>query len=182
MHNSYKIQQLISRYSKAYYTIYKDQITFKNRNTLISIGKSLDKEKFFLVLINNTLKNHTDLKVSIINNFFKSHNLDLPFEKLIRLLLSHNRLILLSNILKHIVAFYDIDHHIIEFKITTSSDISDNLKTKISSFLSNMIKQTIIPHYSIDSSLIAGFRAQSKNFLYENSLRKKLQTLTYLID
>ncbi len=182
MRNSYKIQKLISRYSKAYYAIYKDQITFKDRNALISIGKSLDRVKVVLVLINNTLKNDTDLKVPIIQNFFKAHDLDLPFETLIKLLLNHNRLVLLSDILKQIASLYDMQHHIVEFKITTPLDISDNLKTEINSFLSNMIQQTIIPHYNIDSSLIAGFRAQSKDFLYENSLRKKLQTLTHLID
>lgn len=182
MRNSYKIQKLISRYSKAYYTLYKDEITFKSRNALLSISKSLDKAKNFLIFISNTLKNHDDLKVSILNNFFKSHDLNLPFEALIRLLLNHNRLVLLSEILKKIVLFYDLQHDIVEFKITTSSDISDNLKMEISSFLSKMTKKTIIPCYNIDSSLIAGFRAQSKDFLYENSLRKKLQTLTHLID
>jgi F0F1-type ATP synthase delta subunit len=182
MHNTYKLQKLISRYAKAYCAVYKDQIVFKERNAIVDISKLLEKTRFFLILINNTLKDYTDLKVSIIADYFKMHNLDLPFEKLIKLLLTHNRLTLLPQILKQIAMFYDTEHNITQFQITTPSLISENFKTEISSFLSSITKKTVLPHYSIDPSLIAGFRAQSKEFLYENSLRKKLQTLTHLID
>jgi ATP synthase F1 delta subunit len=182
MNSSYKLRTVVSRYAKAYYNLYKDQITFKERNTLADVSDLLEKKRFFLILIDNTLKDYTDLKASIIVDYFKIHHLNLPFEKLITLLLLHNRLILLAPILKRIVAFYDEEKNITLFQITTPTLISQDLKTAISSFLSSATKKTVFCSYSIDPSLIAGLRAQSKEFLYENSIRKKLQTLTHLIN
>jgi ATP synthase F1 delta subunit len=182
MANAYNLQTIISRYAKAYYMVYKDRVTLENRNTMIAISKLLERDRSFLILINNTLKDYIDLKVSIFGDYLKIYNLDLPFVQLIRLLLTHARLMLLPQILQGIVNLYDIEKEIAIFHITTPTLISQEGKTAISSFLGSATKKTIFCNYAIDASLVAGFRAQSKEFLYENSVRKKLQTLTHLID
>lgn len=183
MNKAYKNQRLITRYAKAYYTLYKDQITLQERNRMIDLSELLEKKKTFLILIDTTLKAHTDLKVSIFVDYFKKYYLNLPFDVLIRLLLEHhNRLVLLPLIFKQIVNLYDEEKQIAIFQVTTASSIKEDIKAEICSFLTSITKKKVYCNYGIDASLIAGFRAQSKEFLYEDSVRKKLQTLTHLMD
>jgi F0F1-type ATP synthase delta subunit len=64
-----------------------------------------------------------------------------------------------------------------QWHLHTSHYLEKNDLTPIITMLSLKTKMTILFNHRIDSSLIAGIRAESNNFLWEISVKKKINAL-----
>jgi len=182
MSNVGKKNIVIFRYGQAYYNVHKSLFNDEVRDQLFWISASLKEQKFFLFLMTTTFKKYNSIKQAVFIQYFIDYRLKIPMDLLILMLLNTDRIILLPDILLYIIDLYDHEQGIIFFNITTPSELSKDNKKLIILFLETMTKRKILCNYAVDLSLIGGLRAQSKEFLYENSIRKKLKQIACLMD
>ena len=67
-----------------------------------------------------------------------------------------------------------------EFSIQTAQEIDDKQLESIKRFLGHLVNKNIIGIPSIDTSLIAGLRLQSNEYMWEYSVRKQIKALQAL--
>ena len=72
-------------------------------------------------------------------------------------------------ILKKITLLYEKEMNIMEMRISYSHNISEETQKQCILLLRSLIHSDIKPVFLIDTSLIAGVRAQSKTVLWEHS-------------
>lgn len=97
------------------------------------------------------------------------------FLELCNLLIVHKRVNLITNICLDVVSLLKKKYNLSECSIKSADALSAVMREKINFFLHTKTGKNFIFDYHIDSSLIAGVRCQSEQFLWENSLQKKLR-------
>ena len=124
------------------------------------------------------------LKIPLIDDEIKIRALDtilidqyhLPaqIEQLIRLLVHTKRAFLIVQVLRQLHVLYQIKAGIEVFKITSTTELTDEQKRTLIIFLQNKTGHTIQYEYKIDPSLIAGIRMMSDTHLWEYSVAQQL--------
>jgi F-type H+-transporting ATPase subunit delta len=166
-------------FASAFLNLYINSISEKDLLNLISLSSYLKQ--------NNKLINYV-CKISITTNgscnFFKLllKKFDLPivFQKLVDLLANRKLLYLINDIFSQIILLYQKRNKVMLFNIKSVIPLEENDLYKLKIFLEKTTNNKIIETLEIDKSLIAGIKAQSNNFLFENSISKKLKTLRQL--
>ena len=85
-----------------------------------------------------------------------------------------------TSVLLWITRLYKEHIDSVEFSIISAQEINDQQIESIKQFLSRLINKKIIGTPSIDTSLIAGLRLQSNEYLWEYSIRKHINALQAL--
>ena len=118
------------------------------------------------------------LKKEFFINLFKKHHAYIEgIDKLIDLLITDKRLMLMADILYEISHLYMQQHAIIDWTISSSDELSPEEKKSLEQFLVQKTAMQIVPTYIIDQTLIAGIRLQSDTFLWEYSVKSQLNAL-----
>ena len=112
----------------------------------------------------------------LIDYFSLPHN----FAAIILLLIEHNRSFYIPDVLLWVAQLYKNEINNVEFSIQTAQEINDTHIESIKQFLGHLINKKIIGIPSVDTSLIAGIRLQSNEYLWEYSIRKQIRALQEL--
>ena len=148
-------------------------------------------------------------KIKVLLNFFKSNKnfyiaLSLPSiaqatkEHAIKLIVSNFSLpsslgILMTTLIKEcliqyadqilaaICDEYERRHKIINFLVESSHALSDTQQIALSEFIKKLYPNTTQLQFAIDPSLIVGIRIESRNLLWERSIRKKLLHMRQIV-
>ncbi|QQR53513.1 F0F1 ATP synthase subunit delta [bacterium] len=171
--------QLINLYAQAY--IATSDRSLLNEALCIKFEKAtknISKNHMLLSLFGVFFENHESIKAKAVELIVQTYDLPKNINSLGKLLIQKNRLELLPHILKKIITMIHVSENSMHMNITTSHSCNkENVELLIKSFEKKTGK-TIVCHWSIDSDLIAGIRAQSATHLWESSIRKKLNSFT----
>ncbi len=118
-----------------------------------------------------------EVKQNYINAFWEKFGLPECLKTFMFLLLRKRVMYLLPDILKHLYIEYKKRNNLLDVKIITSHPLSDDETKKILNAIQDLLKVIIIPHFEVDTKLLAGIRIESDEYYWENSIAKTLQTL-----
>lgn len=170
--------KLAYKYARAFLNLYKDKI---DKNQFIFLLHFLDFVKhngvyfFCLSYLNCEKKN------AILDEIIKTFNLIDSYKNLIEILIYKNRTFLLKDILKSIAWEYQEEAKKYYFDFYFSSEISEDKIKILKNYLDKKIGADIIYNVEQDSSLIAGVRAQSDYYLWQNSVAKNLKDIKTVV-
>ncbi len=100
-----------------------------------------------------------------------------PFITLTRTLIEHKRIWLAAAVFRRLFALYKERTGLHQFVVRSSHELTDELRIEVERFLARAAGQGSIYTYTVDNRLIAGIRMQSDTLLWENSVRKQLNTV-----
>jgi F0F1-type ATP synthase delta subunit len=164
------------RYARAFINVYISTLTDQEIERYIKIKKDLQRYRHYLLFLQAVVSNPQELAQQL-------HALspDRPFASLIDILIKHKSLSLLSLALNYIEQYYYEYQGISQWHITSSHEISNSHMNTIKKFLAAATRSTIICTKALDSSLIAGIRAQSANWLWERSLGRYMRRISHTL-
>lgn len=96
---------------------------------------------------------------------------------LIKLLTKHKRTFLLPLVLHDIYQLGMMRHNQIKFEVSSAQPLTQEHKIAINTLLTRKTGANTIITYRVDPTLIAGFRAQSETYLFEQSIKKYLSCI-----
>jgi F-type H+-transporting ATPase subunit delta len=165
-------------YVKALFELISDNslVLKQSLEILLSIENISEHNTDFLAVLSNpTLR--SDLKLSILNKLFPQISELKDLDKLIQLMIKKKKAHLipaLGNLLKRVMLEKD---NIDEVQIISSHELSaaqiDNLKVFLGQFLNKQIQIKS----KIDKSLIGGLIIQTENYIFDNSLKSRLNSM-----
>ncbi len=171
-----KKSALAKKYAQAFLNTYPQAITSSILETLSKATDYFDKQKaFFLILTVPTLT--FTQRLDALQKQLEPFNFPSEFDRLIHLLLTQHRIMLLPDILHQIITVYEQRHKIMEFSLKCSSSLTDKQQTALHNFIAQKTGYQIKSKTIVDPTLIAGLRLQSDTRLWEYSIAKKLRTI-----
>ena len=171
-----KRSALAKKYAQAFLNSYPQAINSDTYETLQKATDYFNKQRaFFLILTVPTLT--FIQRLDALKKQFKPFKLPSEFYRLISLLLTQHRIMLLPDILQQIIRVYEQRHNIMEFNLKCSSPLTDTQQTALQNFIAQKTGYQIKSKTIVDPTLIAGLRLQSSTRLWEYSIAKKLRTI-----
>jgi F-type H+-transporting ATPase subunit delta len=116
-------------------------------------------------------------KHRIMQKLFAIMQLPACFEDVVLLLGEHHRLSLVGDIFRLVLEQYQEHHAIMPVQITSAVALQDKQLQAVQAFLAQKTGKHILYTQHIDKTLIDGIRAQSRDVLWEYSVRKKLREM-----
>lgn len=171
----------VYRYAQAYYNLHSDLFNAQIIQGLTRCSIALNKEKPYLHILNTTLKQYISAKIEITYSFVQNYGVTLPLTSLFTLLLTNEHFNLLPDIFLRCIQLYEETNGIMRFNISSAQPLSEQQKATCIQFLQHKTKHQIDAEFNLNQDLIAGIKAQSSTYLYENSIRKKIETIKRLI-
>ncbi|MCA9770485.1 ATP synthase F1 subunit delta [Candidatus Dependentiae bacterium] len=161
---------IAQKYAVAFVNVYGKHIDKNMCDMLMDLAWKLKKKYGALALLSTPCiayeaKHHALKKLLPVQYF----------DTLIGLLIKNKRILLLPQVLVHIVKYYYKQHNIIRFVISSAQELTGQEIKTVVDFLATKANTVVIYHYKIDQQLIAGIRAQSDQFVWECSVRQRLQ-------
>lgn len=167
---------LARKYAEAFLNTYPEAVSRALYETLHDVVDYCGKQKvFFLILSVPTLT--FAQRMDALQKQLESFNLPSEFDRLIHLLLTQHRIMLLPDIFQQIITVYEHRNNIMEFSLKCSSPLTDKQKRSLNNFISKKTGYQINSKTIVDSTLIAGLRLQSNTLLWEHSIAKQLRTI-----
>ena len=163
---------LSRKYATAFLNLFIDEIGIKDYCNIVDLF--------------NYLKNHPELgsvfklprvdeaKKEAIDCMVKEFRLKPSLKKLMHLLMQHQRLFLLPDVLRYIQQLYKERREIMEFEVRSSHALTKDQLETIKYFLSSKTGNHILYEHTIHKDLIAGIRLQSDLLLWERSVARRL--------
>ena len=167
------------KYAKAFMAVFPKSFVLGDIKKIEAAQTFLQTHKrtlFFLQLPQFTLERKKSMVADLIDYFSLPHD----FAALILLLIQHDRSYYIPDVLLCITQLYKEQIGSVEFSIQSPQVMSGNHIESIKQFLGHLLNKKIIGIPSIDTSLIAGLRLQSNDYLWEYSIRKQMRALQLL--
>jgi F-type H+-transporting ATPase subunit delta len=176
--NSDQSAILAKKYAQAFMNVYGDQLDHDQYRHIPPFTAFLYQNRTvlaFLSIPHIPDQNKIDLLASLLNQFLLS-----PFfVKLVELIIAHKRSRLLPIILEYMYELFQMKYHVVECALSSSHGLSDEEQACVAEYLSQQTGKTVLYTHRLDPTLIAGIRAQAQTFVWEYSIKKKLNALTH---
>jgi F-type H+-transporting ATPase subunit delta len=172
-------KNVAKKYAQAFMTVFPKSCTFNDIKKIELAYNFLQTHKrtlFFLQLPQFDEERKKSMVADLIDYFSLPHD----FAAIILLLIKHNRSFYIPDVLRWITQLYKDQIQNIEFSIKSAHDLTDKQVESIKLFLEHLVTKKIIGIPSVDTSLIAGLRLQSNDYLWEYSIRKQIKALQAL--
>ena len=172
-------KDLAKKYAQAFMAIFSKVIVLSDLKKIEVAQKFLQTHKrtlFFLQLPQFDQERRQSMVADLVDYF----SLPTTFADIILLLIKHNRSFYIPEVLSWILTLYKEQIGIVEFSVKTAINIDEMQMGTMEQFLERMIGKKIKGALSLDSSLIAGVRLQSDNYLWEYSVRKQIRSVQTL--
>jgi len=172
-------KDIAKKYAQAFLTVFPKAFAFSDIKKIEAAYIFLQTHKrtlFFLQLPQFDQERRKSMVADLISYFSLTDSL----ATIILLLIEHNRAFYIPSVLLWITRLYKEHIDSVEFSIISAQEINDQQIESIKQFLSRLINKKIIGTPSIDTSLIAGLRLQSNEYLWEYSIRKHINALQAL--
>ena len=167
------------KYAQAFMAVFPKSCTFADMGKINIAQKFLQTRKqtlLFLQLPQFDQERKKSMVADLISHFSLPHQLS----TVMLLLIAHNRSFYIPDVLLCITQLYKEQTNSIEFSLKSAQSLNEKQIESIKQFLGKLLNKNIIARSSIDTSLIAGLRLQSNDYLWEYSVRKHIQTLRAL--
>jgi ATP synthase F1 delta subunit len=170
---------IAKKYAYAFVSVFPQAINFNDIKKIDAAQNFLQTHKrtlFFLQLPQFDQERRKSMVADLISYFSLAHDL----ATIILLLLEHNRSFYIPKVLIWITQLYKDRVNTMDFFIQSAHEINQEQIESIKKFLGHLTNKKIIGIPSIDTSLIAGLRLQSNEYLWEYSVRKQIKALQAL--
>jgi ATP synthase F1 delta subunit len=162
------------KYAIAFMKVNGDHIVKEELSLFKDFGRFVKKHPLFLMTLDTPSIPHK-FKMDALQKIIKEQKVCTCITKLVFLLLHHNRIKLLDNVIGEIRAIYKKTNNIQKFVVSSAHPLEPEEKTKINSFVKNHVDAKTKTKFVIDQTLICGIKIKSLNFLWERSISKKLR-------
>jgi ATP synthase F1 delta subunit len=112
---------------------------------------------------------------SAIFEIFGFHESDI--QSMLMLLEQQQRLVILPDVLYRVIDRYKQQHGIEYCRVSSALSLTDAQAEKIKQLLEQRSGKKLLCFYETDPSLIAGIRARSETFVWEDSVEQRLRVL-----
>lgn len=165
---------LAKRYARAFINVFGDRISYDDCVTFQRVSATLRSHHGWLPFFQAPDMTDERREQMVI---MLQEQLRMPAicERLINLLIDHNRMALLPDVCDAIARIFFDDHHVAVFAITSFPELTAEQVEYVRTFLADQLDRRIMYSYQVNKRLIAGIRAQSSTVLWEYSLLKKLR-------
>ena len=178
--NSTPIDKIVAKkYAQAFMDVFPKSFAFSDVKKIETAQKFLQTHKrtlFFLQLPQFDQERRKSMVADLIDYFSLPH----AFAAIILLLIEHGRSFYIPDVLSWITQLYKEHINSIEFSIQSAQNLNEKHVESIKQFLGRLLTKNIIGIPSVDTSLIAGLRLQSSDYLWEYSIRKQIKALQTL--
>lgn len=164
------------RYAQAFLNIFWDQLTARDHEAVIAARSFFKERKQACFLMKLALLNKV-IKVKALHKIRIDLGLSDSFEKLFALLIDDKRSDLLYECFKALSKQIDRRTGTILFTVTSVGQVNEEQKKMITAYLEKAVHQKVQCRYKQDFELIAGIRLQSAQFLWEASVRDRLNKM-----
>lgn len=173
-----KVTIVAKKYAQAFANIFLDTLSLQDYDNMQMAAANINKQVLFFLRLPVL---DSSVKKNALNTLSKRFKLPSSVQRLLHVLLHDNRLFLICDVLRYICSLYRQYKHISEFAIISSHPLTKDKIEVIKHFLVQMTRQNIMYTYKIDKELIAGIRLQSDTFLWEYSIRQRLNEAKLLL-
>lgn len=98
-------------------------------------------------------------------------------QSMLVLLEQQQRLLLLPDVVQRVVDSYKKRHNIEYCRVSSALPLTDEQAEKLKQLLEQLSGKKLLCFYETDPSLIAGIRARSETFVWEDSVEQRLRML-----
>lgn len=178
---NYKANDLLvaKKYAQSFMRVSGERINFTDISKIESAQLFLSRHKnilFFLQLNQfDTLE-----KDAVVADFIGYFSLPQCLSNLLLLVIEHNRSSFIPTIFSFIIELYRAKHKVVHFAVTSYPEINSDKQQQVKCFLANELHCSVTCSFEVDKNLIAGIAARSVDYMWEYSVRKKLQALRAL--
>jgi F-type H+-transporting ATPase subunit delta len=164
------------RYAQAFLHVYTTSINQQCIEKIEAFSASLYRKKETLAYLKIALIDSA-LKCSLLSKAAQEYQLGELLDPLFMLLAKAKRLEIIPSVLRFLCNEYYKKENILFFSIESSQQLTADQQSALEAFLRRKTKSSIRTTYSLCPELIAGIRIQSSNYLWEDSLNKKLRAI-----
>lgn len=158
------------RYAQAFVAVFGAVLTLAEVRRLAESAQVLKKKRLQFIHFISSLAGKKQFIQLLTESFC-----DPAYGKLLRLLQEEHALVLLPEVFLYIEKLYYKIHNIRYFTITSYPELSDSHLKTVQQFIAHGLRSEVIYQYAVDPLLIAGVRACSDQFVWECSVRQRLQ-------
>ncbi len=167
------MSQTADRYSKSLFELAQEQnILEAVEATMSDIRKLIVNLADFRQFLSNPLLSYEE-RCATLKALFEGKIPDLCYRFLI-FITYKSRLNILKDIIQSFDSMYLVSTHQIRVYVKTALPIKDEDKAYINQHLQNKFNQQMITRWSLDPSLIGGFRIFAQGKLYDYSFKTQL--------
>lgn len=178
MNNSTKMQteQLTQIYVQAFLHLYYDTLKTINTDVLKKAHLYFNSRKNLYFLLESPLLDQA-YKLKNLQQVRLALELPESFDNLINLLMQHKRTSLLQNLFAILDQEVKKRNNQISFVVSFVGQLTPEEKDSIQLFLEQATEKFVVCEYKQDPNLIAGIRLQSDQFLWEDSIKGRLDRI-----
>lgn len=172
-------KDIAKKYAQAFMNIFPKSCSFNDLKKIENAQSFLQTHKrtlFFLQLPQFDHERKKSMVADLIDYFSLPHDLAV----LMCLLIEHNRSFYIPEVLLWITLIYKDQINSVTFSIQSAHELDNQQLESIKQFLSYLTHKKIIAVPLINTSLIAGLRLQSNEYLWEYSVRKQIKAVQAL--
>lgn len=172
-------RNISQKYAKAFMAIFPKAITFADIGK-INIAQIFFKKHKETLLFLQLPRFNQETKKLMVADLISHFSLPEQLSAIMLLLIKHNRSFYIPDVLFCINQLYKQQTNSVMFSLKSAHPLHEKQIEVIKQFLEKSLHKNIIAEPSLDTSLIAGLRLQSSEYVWEYSIRKQLQTLREL--
>lgn len=175
------MSQITSIYANAVMDLSVEmKVDEKVLDELLLIKKLFDQnDKIYDLIATPVLSN--DEKIRIIDDIFSSYDIEILVINFIKILIENNRIKYFSKIVDDYKEKYYKRNNIIEVKVFTVKQLSNNQLQKLGEKLTLLFKKSIVINNEIDESIIGGILLKVNNKQMDSTIKYKLNEVSELI-
>lgn len=165
---------LARRYAMAYINTFDDQLSqdiIASINHAIPFFKEHVQALYFLTLPTIAF----DQKLMIMTTIMRTLQMPVSLDRLLDLLIRHKRAVLWCDTLESIVSCYYEKHHIAQATVESFPELSQEDKQKLEYYFQRMLNKVVLYRYRVQPKIISGLCIKTDNFMWEDSIAKKLR-------
>jgi len=172
---------LAKKYATAFVNLFDDELNGEVNSRIEQFVHFLLHRRAALVFL-GLPHIPAEKKVNVVEKIVDKFQLPESIKKIVRLLISNNRQMIIAQVLQQILMVYRKRHHIEIFDVKTVEPLDENQKDEVRRFLETQVSGTVRCDFVTESEIIAGLRAQSNTNLWEYSVAKDIRNLKKLIN
>jgi len=171
---------LANKYARAFLHLFRENITstsLEQTEQLIRFLKEHKKLFFYLSMPDVSDELRTEILYQLLNYF----SLKTTYSSLADLLVAQKRISLLPLILTRINEEYKDSTNSMEFSVESTLDLNSQEIEELKKFLSQKTGKHITLTFTKNPLLIAGIKLYSRQYCWENSIKKQLKALQHRV-
>ncbi len=166
-------EMVAKKHAQALFNLYFQDLKPTCIDSLVKLDHFFKENKRFITyLCIPTIS--ASIKEQVLEQVFQTLSICATVQKVIAPLLQ-KRIELLQLVIAWFIELYQKKIGTVSFEVLTSHQLSSENQENIVSFLEQKLGLKVLANFFIDRKLICGVRAESKTFLFERSLVKKIR-------